>query len=89
MDGAVAADLWVGLGLIFAAAIDGIAVVRVYFILFTGRRHESVAHLAVTNAERVAILTLVGLILIGGLIPQPAIADRFLAAEHIIESRKP
>ena len=90
MDGAVAADLALGIGLILAAAINGIGVVRVYFLLFTGTRHESAAPLGVTNAERIAILTIIGLIFLGGIFPQPAVADRYKAAEQIkMERNKP
>lgn len=88
MDGAVGTDLTVGVGLILAAAINGIAIVRVYFLLFTGARHESAASLGVTRSERFAILTIVTLILGGGLIPQPGVADRHAAAVELMKLRR-
>jgi NADH-quinone oxidoreductase subunit M len=88
MDGAVGTDLAVGAGLILAAAVNGIAIVRVYFLLFTGARHESAASLGVTQAERFAILTLVSLILAGGLLPQPGVADRHAAAAEMMKTRR-
>ena len=50
-------------GGVVAAALNGIAVVRAYFLLFTGARHVSTVSLAATTRERFAVLTLAALIL--------------------------
>lgn len=87
IDGAVGANLWIGVGLLVAGAINGIAVVRAYLLLFTGTRHQSTMHLSITPRERFAVLTLAALILGGGLIPQYGVNDRYRAAEEILNKR--
>jgi NADH-quinone oxidoreductase subunit M len=87
VDGAVEANLWVGLGVIVAAAINGIAVVRAYLLLFTGARHSPSVPLGISLRERLAVLTLAALILGGGLYPQPGIASRHAAAKEILAER--
>jgi NADH-quinone oxidoreductase subunit M len=84
IDGAVEANVFVGLAVVVAAAVNGIAVVRAYFRLFTGARHASTVSLGITPRERIAVLTLVALILGGGLFPQPGIASRYQAAMSIL-----
>jgi NADH-quinone oxidoreductase subunit M len=88
VDGAIQANTWVGLGVVLAAAINGIAVVRVYFVLFTGARRASTVSLKVGVRERFAVLTLAALILGGGLFPQPGVASRYRAAEEILSDRQ-
>ena len=81
MDGAVEANPYVGLAVVAAAALNGIAVVRAYFLLFTGTRHVSTVSLGIGLRERFAVLTLAALILGGGLFPQPGVTSRERAAE--------
>ncbi len=88
VDGAVEANLYVGLAVVLAAAINGIAVVRAYFLLFTGARHVSTVSLEITPRERFAVLTLAALILGGGIIPQPGVTSRHGAAEIILRDRE-
>ena len=89
VDGAVEANLMVGLGVIVASALNGIAIVRAYFRLFTGRRRAaSGPALAITPRERFAVLTLAALILGGGLYPQPGIRSRHDAAEALLAERE-
>jgi NADH-quinone oxidoreductase subunit M len=88
VDGAVEANLLVGVLLILAAAVNGIAVVRAYVRLFTGTRHASAVSLAITTRERVAVLTLAAVILVGGLVPQPGVATRHRAAEAVLKDRE-
>jgi NADH-quinone oxidoreductase subunit M len=85
--GAVHENLLIGLAVILAAAVNGIAVVRAYFLLFTGGRHVSAVSLAITPRERVMVLTLAAVILIGGLAPQPGVASRYRAAEAVLKER--
>jgi NADH-quinone oxidoreductase subunit M len=87
VDGAVEANLPVGLAVILAAAVNGIVIVRAYFRLFTGGRHVSAVSLAITPRERVVVLTLAAVILGGGLVPQPGVATRHVAAEGILKAR--
>ncbi len=88
VDGVVSVNLWAGLGVIAAAALNGIAVVRAYFLLFTGARHASTVSLGLGLRERAAVLTLAALILGGGLIPQPGVTTRHRAAEEILNGRR-
>lgn len=87
VDGAIEANPYVGVGLAIAAAINGIALVRVYFLLFTGARHVATVSLGITLRERFAMLTLAALILGGGLYPQPGVLSRYLAAEALLAER--
>ena len=87
LTGVVEASTVVGVAMIFAAALNGIAILRAYLLLFTGRRHTSAVSLAITARERFAVLTLAALILLGGLLPQPHIESRFKAAEKILRDR--
>jgi NADH-quinone oxidoreductase subunit M len=87
VDGAVEANLGVGIAVVVAGALNGIAVLRAYFYLFTGTRHVSTVSLNITVRERVAVLTLAALILGVGLHPQPNIESRHRAAEAILKDR--
>ena len=87
VDSAVEANPFVGIAVVAAAALNGIAVLRAYFRLFTGTRHVSTVWLGIGARERLAVLTLAGLILGGGLFPQPGVSSRQRAAENILEAR--
>jgi NADH-quinone oxidoreductase subunit M len=87
VEGAVEASPYIGLALVLAAAVNGIAVVRAYFSLFTGARHASTVSLEIGLRERVAVLTLAALILGGGMFPQPGLTSRHEAAEDILKGR--
>jgi NADH-quinone oxidoreductase subunit M len=87
VDGAVHAYPYLGLVLVVASALNGIAVVKAYFLLFTGTRHATTVPLGIGLRERFAVLTLAALILGGGLFPQPGVASRYHAAEQILQAR--
>ncbi len=76
-----------GLAAVAAAAVNGIAIVRAYFMLFTGTRHTSTVSLNLGVRERIAALVLIALIIGGGLYPQPGVWSRWRAAESILEQR--
>jgi NADH-quinone oxidoreductase subunit M len=88
IEGAVEAFPLIGIAVVLAAAINGIAVLQAYFQLFTGTRHISSVPLAIGLREKVAVLTLAVLILGGGLFPQPGVASRHQAAETILQDRR-
>lgn len=88
VDGAVEVNPMVGIAVVAAAALNGIAVVRAYLHLFTGGRHVSTVWLGIGNRERIAVLTLAALILGGGLYPQPGVMTRQHAAEEILRERE-
>lgn len=87
VDGALGVNLGIGLVIVLTAALNGIAVLRVYFLIFTGGRHLSAVSLGITLRERVAVLTLAALILGGGLVPQIWLESRYRAAEVLLENR--
>jgi NADH-quinone oxidoreductase subunit M len=89
VEGAIEANLLAGIAVVAAAALNGIAVVRAYFLLFTGARHFSSVSLAITARERFVLLTLTALILGGGLFPQPGIAHLSAVAEQVLQGRLP
>ncbi len=89
VDGAIEANPFVGLAVILAGALNGIAVVRVYLLLFTGRRYRSDFSIWLTTRESLAFLILIALVLIGGLFPQPGVASRYQAARDLLQTRTP
>jgi NADH-quinone oxidoreductase subunit M len=88
VDGAVAAYPYVGVVVVIAAAINGIAVVRAYFNLFGGPSYPSTIPLQIRVRERFAVLTLALLILLGGVAPQSSIVSRQRAAEELLRQRE-
>jgi NADH-quinone oxidoreductase subunit M len=87
VDGAVQAYPIMGMGVVLAAALNGIAVVQAYFTLFTGRYHVSMLNLRMRVRERIAILVLAALLLIGGLLPQSLITSRYAAVTTIFNDK--
>jgi NADH-quinone oxidoreductase subunit M len=88
VDGAVHAFPYVGVAVIVAAALNGIAVLQAYFKLFTGTRHVSTVPLAMSFREWTAASAFTLVILGGGLIPQPFVASRFAAATFVLAQRE-
>lgn len=88
VDGAVEAYPSIGTVVVLIGALNGIAVMRAYFRLFTGVRHASSISLGCGAAERVAVMILTVLIIVGGLFPQRLITSRHHAASEIVEARE-
>lgn len=89
VEGAVAVYPLVGLAVVLAAMLNGIAVVLAYFRVFTGTRHEASISLKCRLSERIVILILTALIVGGGLIPQPGVSSRYHAAVALMQHRSP
>jgi NADH-quinone oxidoreductase subunit M len=87
VESAVNAYPYVGLAVVLVAALNGIAVMRAYFRVFTGKRYYPSIPLQCRPAERIAVLTLAVLILAGGLVPEPGVESRHHAAAAIIRDR--
>jgi NADH-quinone oxidoreductase subunit M len=87
VDGAVVAYPYVGAVVVFASALNGIAIVQTYLRLFTGKRHVTSVPLGARMRERVAVLTLTFIIFGGGLFPQPGVQSRYAAATRLLEKR--
>lgn len=88
VDGAVETYPYIGVAVVIAAALNGIAFVHAYFLLFTGKVYRSSVSLLLRRRERFAVMFLGLLILVGGLIPQPGIVSRFYAAEELLSERE-
>lgn len=88
VEGAVDVFPLVGMAVVIAAALNGIAVLHAYFRVFTGIRHVSSISLRARLLERLAVIVLTVLIIGGGLYPQPGIQSRYHAAMRVIQSRR-
>jgi NADH-quinone oxidoreductase subunit M len=88
VEGAVQVYPFVGMTVVAAAALNGIAVLQCYFRVYTGARHTASITLRPRPCERLAILMLAALILGGGLLPQPGVSSRYHAALEIVRSRE-
>ncbi len=87
IEGAVGVFPFVGLAVLLAATLNGIAIMRAYFRIFTGRRFQTLAVLRSLSSERFAVLVLTFLVIGGGLWPQPGVASRHHAAQTLLKLR--
>jgi NADH-quinone oxidoreductase subunit M len=87
IEGAVTVYPLVGMAVVVAAALNGIAILHAYFRIFTGTTHTASISLRARLSERVAVLILTVLILGGGLFPQPGVSSRYHAADALIKLR--
>ncbi|WP_437227915.1 proton-conducting transporter membrane subunit [Planctomicrobium sp. SH661] len=69
------------------SALNGLAVVKAYFHIFTGTRHAATIDLRSRPSERIAVLILAALIIGGGLYPQPGVTSRYAAARQLMQQR--
>jgi NADH-quinone oxidoreductase subunit M len=88
VNSAVEVSPYVGIAVVSAAALNGIAVVRAYLLIFAGARHYSTVSLGIGGRERAAVLTFSALILGGGFFPQPGVSSRHRAAAAILAERR-
>lgn len=87
VDGAVSTHYLIGMAVVAAAALNGIAVLQAYFKLFTGTRHFATISLSHRPRERFAVLVLAALIFGGGFFPQPGASSRYDAARELLRLR--
>lgn len=87
VEGAVGVYPSVGLAVVLAAALNGIAVLQAYFRIFTGKPHVSSVSVSSRMPERLAVLALSVLILAGGLAPQAGLVTRHNVAQQIMAAR--
>lgn len=88
IEGAVEIYPLVGMAIVVAGALNGLAILHAYFRVFTGTRHVSSIDLRIRWPEQVAMLTFTILILGGGLLPQPGVESRYEAAVKLLEYRE-
>lgn len=87
VEGVVDVYPMIGTAVVVAAALNGIAIMCVYFRVFTGKRHVAPVSMRIRWSERVAVLMLSFLILGGGLVPQPGVTSRHHAAVELSKLR--
>ncbi len=85
--GLMPVDPVVAVGLTVATAINGIAIVRAYLLIFTGKNRPAAPRMDGTPRERGVILAVVAALLILGLWPRPLVNDRHAAAAEILARR--
>jgi NADH-quinone oxidoreductase subunit M len=88
VEGAVELNPIVGLAIVMAAALNGLAILHCYFRVFTGIRHVTRVDLRLRWPEVAATLILIALIVGGGLFPQPGVASRYHAAAALVRERR-
>ncbi len=88
VEGAVEVFPYVGAAVVVASALNGIAILRVYFRLFTGTEYQSTFSMQARWPEKVAVLVLSALIIGGGIFPQPGVQSRYHAAREIMLRRE-
>ncbi|MDB5345046.1 MAG: nuoM 2 [Schlesneria sp.] len=86
--GTVDAYPYIGIAVVVAGALNGVAFMKTYFILFTGNRYASGVSLQIQTRERFAVLLLAALILAGGLYPQPGVMSRYRAVETLLHAQR-
>jgi NADH-quinone oxidoreductase subunit M len=91
VDGAVEMFPVLGFAVVIASALTGLAVLRMYFALFCGRRETALdptIHLGLTQREAWTFASLV-IALVGlGVAPRPLVDSRFAASEEILRTRQ-
>jgi NADH-quinone oxidoreductase subunit M len=87
VEGAIDVSPWVGVVVVFASALNGLAVMQAYLRIFTGCTHPATIDLSIRFTERLAVMTLTVLILGGGIFPQPSVSSRYHAAVELANQR--
>jgi NADH-quinone oxidoreductase subunit M len=82
--GSVDHGLWVGFTLAIAAMLNGIAILRAYFALFTGRRPATAISLPITRLERAGVVLIALIIFAGAWLPPGIVASRHRVAESLL-----
>jgi NADH-quinone oxidoreductase subunit M len=87
VSGSAQKGLGTSVTLALAALLNGIAILRAYFSLFTGRRPTPSVSLRMTAAERTGIVLLVLLVFLAGWFSPSVVASRHRVADRLLESR--
>jgi NADH-quinone oxidoreductase subunit M len=86
-EGAVKEFPVMGFFVVAAAALTGLAVLRMYFSLFCGVRATPLRQ-TLLRREVLAFGAVTVLLVVGGLLPRPVIASRLQASHAILEDRR-
>jgi NADH-quinone oxidoreductase subunit M len=87
VEGALRASPAIAVVVVLVTALNGVALLRTYFRLFTGAQHTSSISIEARPPEKLAVLVLMVLIIGGGLWPQPGVASRYDVARELIKRR--
>lgn len=87
VDGAVDVFPLLGFFVIAAGALTGLAVLRMYFSLFCGRRDEEI-HVSLLRREALAFASVAAFLIGTGLAPRPIVKSRLNASELILRMRE-
>ncbi len=87
VEGAVGVYPLIGMLVVAAAALNGIAVMHAYFRLFTGTVHTTAISLEARFPEWLAVMALSACVISGGLVPQLGVTSRYHAAVELINRR--
>lgn len=85
LGGAVEAFPWLGFLVVVSSALTGIAVLRMYFALFTGSSRE--LPLALRASESVGFVSIVALLVLTGIVPGPLVSSRQEASDCLFAQR--
>ncbi len=85
ISGSADQGLWVSFTLALAAMFNGIAILRAYFALFTGKRPTTSVSLRITPVERAAITLLVLVVFLGGWFSPDVVASRHHTADRLLQ----
>jgi NADH-quinone oxidoreductase subunit M len=88
VDGAVETYPYIGVAVVIAGALNGVALIKAYFALFTGTRYTSAVSLKIRTRERFAVLLLASLIMLGGIYPHPNVTSRHRAMQALLHERE-
>ena len=72
-----------GFAILLASMLNGIAVLRTYFVLFCGRLEPGRLPQTLRLRERLGFVALAGLLVVGGMCPGPFVRSRSGAAQSI------
>lgn len=76
---------YIGIAVAIASALNGIAVLKAYFLLFTGAQRRDSKLLKHRPAEFLGGLALIVILVVGGLMPGPWTRSRFAAAQEFLK----
>ena len=84
ISGSVDQGLHVSFTLAIAAMLNGIAILRAYFALFTGKRPTTSVSLQTTPVERAGIIVILLIVFLGGWFSPNVVASRHQTADQLL-----
>ena len=74
--------------LVLASMLNGIAILRAYFSLFTGRRPTTSVSLQLTSKERVGVVLIALLVFLSGWFSPQVVVSRHRVADELLQQRQ-